>query len=72
MFEAAGLSFSETIYAIRLDRAYERLRAGYSGSLLNLALDVGFADQAHFNRRFRQRFGSTPGELRRCGDASGG
>ena len=63
VFEAAGLSFSDTVYAVRLDRAYEQLRAGHTGSLLSLAQGVGFVDQAHFNRRFRHRFGCAPREV---------
>lgn len=68
LFEAAESSFSEELCALRLDRAAEQLRGGYAGRLLDLALDTGFADASHFNRRFRRRFGATPSELRSVRD----
>lgn len=64
LFEEAEQGFTATLYAMRLDRAMERLRGGYAGRLLDLALDMGFTDLSHFNRRFRARFGMTPGEAR--------
>lgn len=33
--------------------------------LLNLALEMGFASKASFNRAFRARFGMAPSEWRR-------
>lgn len=64
LFEAAQSSFAEELCALRLDRAAEYLRGGYAGRLLDLALDTGFADASHFNRRFRRRFDATPSEMR--------
>ena len=43
----------------RLDFARSRLGSGTP--LAELALEAGFADQAHFTRMFRSAFGLTPG-----------
>ncbi|MCQ1573006.1 AraC family transcriptional regulator [Neorhizobium galegae] len=43
----------------RLDRAKIMLSEG--GSLADIAVDTGFADQAHFTRHFKKTFGMTPG-----------
>lgn len=43
----------------RLDHARRKLREGRP--LVDVALDVGFADQAHFTRRFKAAHGMTPG-----------
>lgn len=72
LFEAAGLRFEETLYAMRLDRAMLVLSSGGDPKLLPLALQLGFADLSHFNRRFRARFGRTPGEARAAGIAANG
>jgi AraC-like DNA-binding protein len=36
-----------------------------TASLVEIALDLGFSDQSHFNRRFKQHEGVTPGQYRR-------
>jgi AraC-like DNA-binding protein len=33
--------------------------------LIEVALDAGFADQAHFSREFKRTFGVTPSDFRR-------
>ncbi|CDZ37922.1 AraC family transcriptional regulator [Neorhizobium galegae] len=43
----------------RLDRAKVLLSQG--GTLADVAVDTGFADQAHFTRHFKKTFGMTPG-----------
>ncbi|WP_105437330.1 AraC family transcriptional regulator [Neorhizobium sp. T25_13] len=43
----------------RLDRAKIMLSEG--GSLADVAVGTGFADQAHFTRHFKKTFGMTPG-----------
>lgn len=40
------------------------LLAGVSG-ISDIAMDAGFTDQSHLTRRFRTRFGLTPGQYRR-------
>jgi AraC-like DNA-binding protein len=46
----------------RLDFAREQLALGRS--LVEVALEAGFADQAHFSRMFKATFGITPGAWR--------
>ena len=53
----------------RLDRA--RAQLGRSRSLADVALDTGFADQAHFSRMFKAAFGITPARCRALATGSG-
>jgi len=62
--ESAGVGFSEMVLEVRLSRAREALASGFQGRLIDLAFAVGFTDLSHFNRRFRARFGMSPGETR--------
>jgi len=66
-FAGAGLSFVKELTAIRLDGVAAALREGRPGSIAAIALDSGFADISGFSPRFRQRFATTPGSLRRAG-----
>jgi AraC-like DNA-binding protein len=57
----------------RLDRAREQIAR--RRPLVEVALDAGFADQAHFARQFKATFGLTPARyraLRLEGAGSGG
>ncbi|MFB9947798.1 AraC family ligand binding domain-containing protein [Rhizobium puerariae] len=47
---------------IRIREARRRLREG--GQPAEIALECGFADQAHFTRHFKARTGLTPGQYR--------
>lgn len=47
---------------IRIREARKRLRQG--GQPAEIALECGFADQAHFTRHFKARTGLTPGQYR--------
>ena len=47
---------------IRIRMARQQLRQG--GSPAQIAIDTGFADQAHFTRHFKARTGLTPGQYR--------
>jgi len=49
----------------RIERAQELLRGRSALPLADLAVMLGFADQAHFSRRFRQVTGTTPSRFRR-------
>jgi AraC-like DNA-binding protein len=46
----------------RLDLARQRMRG--DGALVDVAHEVGFADQAHFTRTFKAAFGLTPARYR--------
>jgi AraC-like DNA-binding protein len=52
----------------RLEAARKALRAGTT-PLAELALDAGFADQAHFTRAFTKAYGLTPSRYRALGGA---
>jgi AraC-like DNA-binding protein/mannose-6-phosphate isomerase-like protein (cupin superfamily) len=52
----------------RIKRARERLRSGEA--IADAAYETGFADQAHFTRRFKELTGVTPGEFLRGSQAS--
>ena len=53
---------------VRMARARQLLGRGVLGT--QAALDLGFADQAHFIRHFKRVMGVTPGEYRRSVDPS--
>ena len=56
-----------TPHAWQLDRRIECARGllEQGMSLAEAALQLGFADQSHFQRAFKQRVAATPGEYRR-------
>lgn len=47
----------------RIERARRLLEQGLP--LADAALQLGFSDQSHFQRAFKQRVAATPGEYRR-------
>ncbi|QDH58185.1 MULTISPECIES: AraC family transcriptional regulator [Pandoraea] len=53
----------------RIQYARARLRRGHA--IAEVALDAGFADQAHFQRTFKQLLAATPGHYRGALDARG-
>ena len=53
----------------RLEMARDRILGG--AELADVAVEVGFVDQAHLTRRFRQYFGTTPAAIRRGNPATG-
>ncbi|WP_394825856.1 helix-turn-helix transcriptional regulator [Pendulispora albinea] len=57
-----GLPPYRYIVARRLEKARVALQLP-GARVLEIALRFGFADQAHFTRMFRQRFGVTPGAI---------
>jgi len=60
-----GVNFSVFINGIRAEGVAEALKARPHADLLDLALEMGFASRASFNRAFRTRFGMAPSEWRR-------
>ncbi|UPA26484.1 helix-turn-helix transcriptional regulator [Shinella oryzae] len=52
----------------RLRRAKALIRRG-NFSLIDIAVETGFADQAHFTRVFRKNFGTTPANWRKSNGA---
>jgi len=56
-----------TPHAWQLDQRIVRARGllEQGMSLADAALQLGFSDQSHFQRAFKQRVAATPGEYRR-------
>jgi AraC-like DNA-binding protein len=64
---AVGESPHAYVVRRRLEKACHLMMTS-AASLSEIALNVGFADQAHLGRRFRQAFGLSPANWRReCG-----
>jgi AraC-like DNA-binding protein len=55
-----GLSPYAYVTQVRIERGKILLRAGEP--VAKVALDIGFADQAHFTKRFKQLTGATPAQ----------
>lgn len=68
VFRAAGVPVEEKIFEERLETARRMLIDPKSrgDSIQSICYDAGFNDPAHFSRKFKQRFGMTPGEMRRA------
>jgi AraC family transcriptional activator of tynA and feaB len=65
IFTARDSTCSEFIYSLRLDHAahllHRRASLGTSQPLSEIAFACGFRDYTHFARKFRHRFGHSPG-----------
>ncbi|MBQ9116476.1 MAG: helix-turn-helix transcriptional regulator [Clostridia bacterium] len=59
-----GVSPLGYVHELRIDAAKQRIMAE-NGSLLEIALELGFSSQSHFNKVFRQSVGITPAEYRK-------
>ena len=59
--EFVGVSPKWMVRRFRLQEAAETLAAADRVDWSELALDLGYADQAHFNRDFKRLIGTTPG-----------
>lgn len=72
LFEEAGTSFSVHVRDQRLQRAHDLLATPRMAhrSISEIAYQVGFGDLSYFNRSFRQRFGMTPGDVRKIASAT--
>lgn len=67
LFERTGRTLACHVMECRLEGAARDLRdaAKAATNIGSIAFDWGFSDLSHFTRRFRQRFGCTPGDWRR-------
>jgi AraC family transcriptional activator of tynA and feaB len=61
-----GTSLERYIMARRLDRSRQALECttNVSRTVGDIAYGFGFSDLSHFSRRFKERFGCSPGEVR--------
>ena len=59
-----GVSPLGYVQALRIDAAKQRIMAE-NGSMLQIALELGFSSQSHFIKVFRQQVGITPSEYRK-------
>lgn len=62
--EGAGVSFNAFINGLRVDDAIHRLSQPGAPDVLRVAMDVGFASKASFNRAFKTHAGTTPTAVR--------
>jgi AraC-like DNA-binding protein len=61
------MSAGEYVRQMRVASAQTRLRRT-GDTILKIAMDLGFSDQAHFCKVFRRRTGFTPSAFRRLHD----
>ena len=57
------MSIAEYVRTAKLERALALLRTS-DLSIGEIAAECGFVDQSHFTRRFRAKYGGTPGQFR--------
>jgi AraC-like DNA-binding protein len=57
-----SIGFSPSYYkrVVRFEKAHYRIQQGDYTSLANLSYELGYSDQSHFNRDFKQLSGATP------------
>lgn len=67
LIRAFGKRYGMTPHAYLLNRRIQLARGMLKGggAIAEVALATGFADQAHFQRTFKQFFAATPGQYRR-------
>ncbi len=63
-FQQHRSTVAECIWEMRLELARSMLTATGATPINDVALHAGFADAAHFSRRFRQRYGLSPRDYR--------
>jgi len=66
LLSAEGTSLEQYIFARRLERCRQALsdRSQAGRSIGEIALEWGFASQAHFGRKFKEAYGATPKDYR--------
>jgi transcriptional regulator GlxA family with amidase domain len=71
LFEQTGTTFSAFVIRERLETAHAALRRGRGRrSIADIALESGFGDISHFNRKFRALYHASPSEIRRSAVAA--
>lgn len=71
LFEAHGHTVTQWIWRERLAAAHRLLADVRAPSIGDVAMQCGFATQAHFARLFRQAYGITPSEHRNAASSRG-
>ncbi len=64
--QVVGLAPHQYLLRCRLRNARKLLSTGEGRSIADVAVEAGFADQAHFARHFRRAFGTSPQQFRRA------
>lgn len=64
LFAKRGESVSGVLYALRMQQATTLLRTHPQVAISAIALRCGYNELAAFNKAFRRRFGTTPGDWR--------
>lgn len=62
----AGISVTRYIQLMRLRRASYRLAFDDRSRVIDIALEAGFENPESFSRAFKQAFGQTPSQFRKC------
>jgi AraC-like DNA-binding protein/uncharacterized membrane protein YeaQ/YmgE (transglycosylase-associated protein family) len=70
--EGLGVSFNTFVNGLRVADALTRLRQPGAPDVLRVAMDVGFASKASFNRAFKLHTGATPSAVRAEASVQGG
>jgi AraC family transcriptional regulator len=65
--QVAGMSYVACIIQTRLAHGVRLLRGG-DHTIAEIASITGFADQSHFDRRFKAAFGVTPSQFQKRGN----
>jgi len=65
LFEPTGTSFAAYVLGLRLDECHAALEGSVRQSITDIAFAWGFNSLASFYRAFGQRFGTSPGAVRR-------
>lgn len=73
LLQETGTGFAERVTELRLQAARRMLadRGKDWMKVIDIAYAVGFSEVSYFNRRFRQRFGEKPTQLRGSTDTGG-
>jgi len=73
LFEESGTTLSDFVLEQRLEAARNMLTSPRyaASSITAIALEAGFGDLSHFNRRFKRRYLMTPTDLRRLATNDG-